>query len=149
MITMHMSPMGRAKLRQREGDKLTAYRDSEGYWTIGTGHAETSGIKPIPHEGMTITQAQSDDILATDLSNHYEPLLNGVLRVQLADHEFDALLSIVFNVEAFIHSTAIRLLNHGDKLGCAHHIMDWRIPASIIGRRRTEQVQFLTPYPKE
>lgn len=144
---MHMSPAGLKKLEAREGRRLTAYRDSEGIWTIGVGHAATSGLDPIPHEGLTITDEECDHILASDLAHHYEPLLNAALKVHLADHEFDALLSIVFNVEAFVHSTAIHLLNHGDKAACARHIMDWRIPAVIVGRRRTEQRQFMTPYP--
>lgn len=32
---MDLSPIGRAALKAREGEVLTAYRDSVGIWTIG------------------------------------------------------------------------------------------------------------------
>lgn len=143
---MRTSDEGRKRLMAREGVRLKAYQDTEGVWTIGVGHAATSGRSPVPRAGMTITMQECEDILARDLSEHYEPLLNSALKVPVADHEFDALVSIVFNVEAFAHSTAIKLLNAGDRAGCAKHIMDWNKPSVIIGRRKTEQAQFLTPY---
>ncbi len=94
---------------------------------------------------MTITAVECDVILEHDLL-HYEDLINKAVRIPLADHEFDALVSIVFNVESFARSTAIKLLNTGDRAGCAKHIMDWVKPPEITGRRHTEQSQFLTPY---
>ncbi len=142
---MQMSPHGRMLLMQREGVRLKAYSDSKGIWTIGVGHAATAGSSPIPHAGMTITPAECDEILARDLSTR-ETRLTVAIHVPVADHEFDALLSVMFNVDAFIYSTAIRLLNTGDRVGCAKHILDWEIPPEIIGRRHTEYIQFITPY---
>jgi lysozyme len=146
---MHMTLRGRQRLTDREGKRLKAYRDTQGIWTIGVGHAATSGRAPIPKRGMVITPEQCDEILLRDLAERYEPLLNKALAASkspTADHEFDALLSIVFNVESFAKSTAIRLHCAGDKAGCAAHILDWRKPPEIIGRRHTEQSQYLTPY---
>lgn len=145
MTDYRMTARGRQRLTDREGKRLTAYRDSVGVWTIGVGHAATAGTLPIPKRGMTITAQECDDILTRDLVR-YENIVNKAVHVPLADHEFDALVSITFNVEAFAKSTAIRLLNAGDRAGCAKHIMDWRKPPEIIGRRTTEQSQFLTPY---
>src|SRR4051812_32598192 len=143
-LAMHMTLRGRQRLTDREGKRLTAYRDSVGVWTIGVGHTAAAGA-PAPKRGMTITAQECDDLLARDLV-HYETLINNAVKVPLADHEFDALVSIAYNVEAFAKSTAIKLLNAGDRRGCAAHIMDWRKPPEIIGRRHTEQSQFLTPY---
>lgn len=142
-----MSPHGRLLLSQREGIRLKAYRDSRGVPTIGCGHTSAAGL-PAVVMGMTITPQQCDAILTSDLAK-FELALNAAIKVRTADHEFDALLSITFNVEKFIHSTAIRLLNEGDRAGCAKHILDWEIPPEIIGRRHTEYAQFITPYPKE
>lgn len=133
-------------LSQREGVRLKAYRDSKGIPTVGVGHTTAAG-DPVVQIGMTISPAQCDEILSRDLSK-FEAILNDALKVPVADHEFDALLSIMFNVgPAFARSTAIRLLNRGDRRGAAQHILDWEIPPSIIGRRHTEYVQFITPYP--
>lgn len=141
---MRMSLRGRQRLTDREGKRLKAYPDTVGVWTIGVGHTAAAG-PPVPKAGMVITAQECDDILSRDLV-HYEDLINKAVKVPLADHEFDALVSIVFNVESFAKSTAIKLLNKGDRAGCAAHIMDWRKPPEIIGRRHTEQSQFLTPY---
>lgn len=146
MTGYRMTLRGRQRLTDREGKRLVAYRDTVGVWTIGVGHTAAAGA-PIPKRGMTITAQECDEILTRDLVR-YEALVNKALKVPVADHEFDALTSITFNVEAFAKSTAIRLLNAGDRAGCAKHIMDWRKPSEIIGRRTTEQSQFLTPYPK-
>lgn len=141
---MKMTLRGRQRLTDREGKRLTAYLDTQKVWTIGVGHTAAAGA-PIPKRGMTITAQECDEILARDLVR-YENLVNNAVKVLLVDHEFDALVSITFNVEAFAKSTAIKLLNQGDRAGCATHIMDWRKPPEIIGRRHTEQSQFLTPY---
>jgi lysozyme len=96
--------------------------------------------------GMTITDQQCDEILMRDLEK-FEATLDEALEVPVADHEYDALLSIMFNVgPQFATSTAIKRLNQGDRRGCADAIMMWNKPPEIIGRRKTEQSQFLTPY---
>lgn len=144
---MQMSPHGRLLLSQREGIRLKAYRDTKGIFTIGVGHTSSAGA-PIVTLGMTITPAQCDAMLAVDLVRFEQPL-NAALKVTTADHEFDALLSIMFNVgPRFATSTCIRLLNEGDRTGSAKHILDWDIPPEIIGRRHTEYAQFITPYPR-
>jgi lysozyme len=95
---------------------------------------------------MTITAEECDAILAADLAPR-ERKLNEAIKVPVADHEFDALLSIFFNAGPdFLHSHAIQTLNADDRVGCARHIMDWVHPPEVTGRRHTEQSQFLTPY---
>jgi lysozyme len=142
---MQMTLRGRQRLTDREGKRLKAYRDSKGIPTIGVGHTSAAGPPPVTM-GMTITAQECDDILIRDLAK-FEAILDGALEVPVADHEYDALLSITFNVgPKFATSTAIKRLNAGDRAGCATAIMMWNRPPEIIGRRQTEQSQFLTPY---
>ncbi|EAA8860060.1 lysozyme, partial [Salmonella enterica] len=64
---MKISDSGLATLKREEGCKLTAYPDSRGVWTIGTGHTgKVDGITI--HKGMTITQDTADRLLRDDLS---------------------------------------------------------------------------------
>ncbi len=58
------------ELRRDEGEKLTAYRDTLGYWTIGVGHLidPAKGANPAPfgvdlRNGGTITANQSEALL--------------------------------------------------------------------------------------
>lgn len=52
-----------------EGCVLTAYKDKNGFWTIGWGHKLALG-----HDwtGFKITQAHADDLLVEDLENAQE-----------------------------------------------------------------------------
>lgn len=136
-----MTEIGLAALKSREGVRLTAYRDSVGVWTIGYG--STKGVTA----GMTITQAQAGELLARDIDEHAAPILAAV-KVPLADHERDALVSIAFNigVGGFKGSTFLKRLNAGDRRGCAEAIMMWKKPPEIVTRRTAERDQFLTPY---
>lgn len=143
---MHMSAIGRGRLEEREGNILHAYRDTVGVWTIGYGHTHYDGA-PIPIAGMKITQEQADDMLTKDLVR-YENIVKASVHIALADHEFDALTSICYNVEVALSpkSSIVRCLNRGDREGATHAIMLYIKPPEITGRRHGEQQQFLTPY---
>lgn len=144
---MKICDIGLDKLIHREGVRLKAYRDSVGVWTIGVGHTSAAGApKVVP--GLTITMDQCNAILAADLTP-IETAIARAVKVDLAQNEFDALVSVVFNIgtPGFLRSTFLRRLNAGDRKGCANALMMWNKPPEIIGRRETERQQFLTPYP--
>lgn len=60
---------GQALLRFHEGERLTAYQDSLGFWTIGVGHLLPRPRNP-EWRGHTITKAQSDRLFADDWNEH-------------------------------------------------------------------------------
>jgi GH24 family phage-related lysozyme (muramidase)/peptidoglycan hydrolase-like protein with peptidoglycan-binding domain len=141
---MKTSAAGRAKIAQREGNKLKAYRDTKGIWTIGVGHTAAAGA-PAPKAGMTITATQSDQILARDLAS-VEAAVNSAVKVPVTQNQFDAMVSLAFNIGngAFKKSTVVKRLNAGDVSGAGAAFMMWNKPKEIIGRRKTEQAQFLS-----
>lgn len=55
----------RAQLRRDEGEKLHAYQDHLGYWTIGVGRLID------PRKGGRITKAESDMLLSNDIAEKY------------------------------------------------------------------------------
>lgn len=146
MNTYVMTPRGRALLEAREGVRLAAYRDSRGVWTIGVGHTSMAG-PPVPVHGMVLTHDEVDALLTKDLAK-YEGIVNTNVRVPLADHEFDALVSICYNVEIALspHSSIVVALNAGDRAAAARDIMKYVVPVEITGRRQGEQRQFMRPY---
>jgi lysozyme len=148
---MKMTAIGRAVLEAREGVRLKAYQDSVGVWTIGVGHTAACGA-PVPKAGLTITAAEADAAFVRDLAKFEAAVAAGV-KVALADDEADALISIAFNigvgwfgVGGHQVATFVKLLNAGDRAGCAKHIMDFTKPPEITGRRAAEAEQFVTPY---
>ena len=87
---MRISQRGINMIKDFEGCKLAAYKDSVGVPTIGIGHVK--GVKM----GMKITQAQADKYLVEDLAVA-EKCLNS-LGVTLKQNQFDALCSFIFNL---------------------------------------------------
>lgn len=146
---MQTSARGRALIAQREGVRLKAYTDSVGVWTIGVGHTSSAG-PPHVSPGMTITAAEVQDILASDLAK-FEATINAAIKAALADHEFDALSSLAFNIGqgAFSGSTVAHKLNAGDRHGAADAFLMWKNSGGkpiLLKRRQSERLQFLTPY---
>lgn len=83
-------------IKKYEGCRLTAYKCPAGVLTIGYGH--TDGVKA----GDTITQAQADLYLQSDVRN-YENLVNEYNRnynYKFNRNQFSALVSFAFNCGA-------------------------------------------------
>ncbi|WP_421912720.1 lysozyme [Mesorhizobium sp.] len=150
---MQTSPSGRAAIARREGNKLTAYLDSVGVLTIGVGHTSAAGAPKVT-KGMKITAAQSDEILSRDLAD-VEASISSLVRVPLNQNEFDALVSLVFNIgaPAFKKSTVLKKLNAGNRVGAADAMLMWNkgtvdgkkvILNGLTSRRQDERAQFLT-----
>lgn len=149
---MKTSAAGRAAITQREGCELTAYQDSVGIWTIGVGHTSAAGA-PAVRKGMKITKAEADEILSRDLAL-FEKAVNAAVKVPLNQNEFDALVSLAFNIGAgaFKKSTLVKKLNAGDKAGAADQFLRWnkaggRVLKGLVKRREAERKQFLTRHP--
>lgn len=140
---MQTSAAGRAAIMQREGCILKAYKDSVGVLTIGVGHTGRAS-PPTVTAGMTITKTQADAMLANDLVE-FERAVNAVVKVAITQAEFDALVSLAFNIGAagFAGSTVVRRLNAGDVRGAGHAFLMWNKPPELLGRRRSERAQFL------
>lgn len=140
---MKTSANGRAAIAQREGNILRAYQDTKGIWTIGVGHTSAAGA-PQVYKGLTITAAQSDEILSRDLAD-CENHINDLVKVPLTQNQFDALVSFVFNVgwPTFAKSTILRKLNAKDYQGAAAAFDLYHKPPEITGRRNSEKAQFL------
>lgn len=142
---MDLSPIGRAALKAREGEELVAYRDSVGIWTIGVGITTASSLITVT-PGLRITAATSDALFTEAVKKYAAPVT--ALGVALQQHQFDALVSLCFNIgpSAFASSTVARRIKARDLTGAAEAILMWNKPAGIISRRQGEYDQFLTPY---
>lgn len=144
-----MSAIGLAALIGREARKLTAYLDSVGVWTVGIGHTAMAG-GPIPYRGLTISLAECDAIFARDIVQ-YEDAVRRAVAVPLADHQFDALGSICYNIGqgGLAGSTFVKLINAGaEPAAIRKAILAWRKPGEILSRRTAEADQFQAPYAK-
>ena len=101
---MKLDNAGLTLLKQFEGCRLEAYQDTAGIWTVGYGH--TDGVV----EGMTISQTQADQLLAADTLHTASVATTLLAGVALVQHQFDAMVSLAFNIgsRAFRTSTVLR-----------------------------------------
>lgn len=146
-LRQSMSAIGLEALIAREARRLTAYVDSVGIWTIGIGHTAAAGA-PVPYRGLTITRAECDAIFARDIVQ-YEDAVRRAVSAPLADHQFDALTSICYNIGTggLTKSTFVKLINVGAAAAQIRSaILAWRKPPEILSRRTAEADQFATPY---
>ncbi|WP_288061363.1 lysozyme [Rodentibacter caecimuris] len=144
---MEISERGINFIVAEEGERSTAYQDVVGIWTIGVGHTGFVDGKPVA-KGMTITQEKSREILKADLAR-FEKAINASVNVPLKQNQFDALVSLAFNIGegAFRRSTLLRKLNAGDYNGASQQFLVWknaggRVSQGLLNRRRREKALF-------
>ena len=104
---MKISEKGINFIIKEEGEVLTSYRCAAGVWTIGVGH---TGKDVAPK--MKITQEKSRELLRADLST-FERAVNTYIKVKLEQCQFDALVSLAFNIGTgnFSRSTLVKKIN--------------------------------------
>lgn len=142
---MQISDKGIQFIIKEEGERLTAYQDSVGVWTIGVGHTGYVDNKQIT-KGMTITQDKSRDILKSDLKR-FEKAVNESVNIHLNQNQYDALVSLAFNIGegAFKRSTLLKLLNKGDYTGASQQFLVWKNAGGrpiLLPRRKREKAVF-------
>lgn len=140
---MKTSKDGIEKLTQREGIKLTAYKDSRGVLTIGVGHTGRASA-PMVDPGMSITKTQAEQYLANDLAP-FERAVNSAIKKPMTQNQFDAMVSLAFNIGAhgFTGSSVVKQFNLGHVANAANDFLMWEKPASLKLRRESERKQFL------
>lgn len=137
-----LSAAGLVGIVQFEGYSSTAYIPVPGdVPTIGFG--TTAGVKP----GDTITPRAALARALADVSK-FEGALKQCVKVPLTQGEYDAFLSLAYNVgpSAFCGSTLVRLLNAGDYAGACAQISRWnkqggRELAGLTKRREAERAK--------
>jgi lysozyme len=133
-------------VKRWEGLKLTAYPDPGSRngepWTIGYGHTSDGHMKV--YRGLTITPAQAEAALEYDL-NETAAAVEELVKVDLSDNQFGALVSFAFNVgvNAFRKSTLLKRLNKGEYEAVPGEMARWnkndgKVMKGLINRRAAE-----------
>ncbi|MFE0554779.1 lysozyme [Paenibacillus sp. NPDC058910] len=139
-----ISQAGLSLIKSFEGCRLTAYKPvpTEKYWTIGWGHHG-----PDVKQGMTITQAQADDMLVRDLAK-FEAYVNDQAYVpvtaQLNQNQFDALVSFCYNCGAgnLKKLCAGRTIDQIAQNITAYNKAGGKVLAGLVRRRAAELTLF-------
>lgn len=150
---MQLSSRGLNHLARLEGVRLKAYKDVAGYWTIGVGHLLTpreleTGAIEIAGETYAWRDGLTEELVYRLLdqdADWAERAVTNAVTVPLGQHQFDALVSFVFNVGpgAFRRSTLLRRLNAGDYAAVPGQLALWvnaggRRIRGLVNRRQAE-----------
>jgi GH24 family phage-related lysozyme (muramidase) len=147
---MKISENGIQLLKQFEGCKLTAYKDSVGIWNIGYG--TTNGDKAITGvticEGLKITQKDADNWLEKTVNQKYAK------KVMMYDsiyhwnqNQFDALCCFAYNIGSIdqLVQTGSRSIKEISEKFLAHNKAGGKELPGLTKRRRAEKALFDTP----
>ena len=117
-----ISERGLDLIKEFETCKLDAYMPTpDDVPTIGWGHTGAD-----VQMGLRWSQEQADAALALDIKR-FEKCVNDAVSVALTQYEFDACVSLAFNIGtgAFRNSTLVKKLNAGDYDGAAAEFQRW------------------------
>ena len=147
--SMSVSNKGVDLICEFEGKRLAAYDDGVGVWTIGFGTIKyPNGVRV--KKGDTCTLEQAKEYMRHDLIE-FEHTVNRSVKVQLNQNQFDALVSLAYNIgsNAFKSSTLVKKLNAGDYQGAADQFNAWvnaggKRMQGLVSRRDREKLLFLS-----
>ena len=144
---MKTTDRGLLALIRHEGVVPGPYLDGEGVWTFGIGHTAGAGL-PDPAEMPRGMPADLDAALReafrlfrADLAT-CETQVARAVTVEIAPHEFDALVSFHYNTGGIARAAPPRALNAGDRKAAVSGFMNWLRPASLRERREAERDLF-------
>lgn len=143
---MQISYNGLKFIKNEEGFRAEAYRDTGGVWTLGFGTIKVDG-RPV-EAGQTCTEQEAEAWLHSDLA-WAQTAVNQLVKVPLKQHQFDALVSFVYNVgeTAFRNSTMLKLLNGALYMDASKQFARWvfdngKIITGLVKRRMRERALF-------
>ena len=119
---MKLSVAGLKVLKRSEGFRGHTYKDVNGFPTIGYGH------RLLHPESFPdgIGEAQAAEILVCDVRNA-EQAVERLVKVELTQGQFDALVDFCFNLGAgrLASSTLLKALNGGRYEAAAEQLLRW------------------------
>lgn len=143
---MDISSNGVKFIANYEGLRLKAYKavPTEKYYTIGYGHYGAD-VK----QNMTITKEEALSMFHNDLKG-YVQAVNDAVKVPLNQNQFDALVSLCYNIgkNGLKTSSLVARLNKKDYTGAANEFLLWnksggKVYQGLVNRRSSERALFL------
>jgi lysozyme len=148
-------------IMHHEGVRSKPYQCPALLWTIGVGHVidptharvklEDRKALPIPAGwDRVLSNDEIMDILKKDL-NRFEQGVERLIKVELTQGQFDALVSFSFNVGlGNLQNSTLRMkVNRGDFEGASEQFLVWtkaggKVLKGLVTRRTDEQALFVS-----
>ena len=139
---MKTSDEGISLIKKFEGCRLEPYFCSGNVLTIGFGHTRTV------EENMSITEDTAEALLKEDLKD-FEEQVSNLVKVELNQNQFDALIAWTFNLGSgnLSSSTLLKKLNNSEYDEVPEQIKRWnkaggKVLEGLVRRREAEALLF-------
>jgi len=131
------------------------YNDQAGHATIGYGHLVHYGQVRSDEELREITEVDAWNLFVDDMKI-YESAVNRNVTVPVNRQQFDALVSLVYNIGEgnFLNSSVLRYINAGDYARAAESFLLWNkitdpdtgelVVSQGLANRREAEVELFT-----
>jgi lysozyme len=112
-----------------EGERLSAYQDSGGVWTIGMGHTG-----PDVYRGLTITSEHSLEDFDTDI----QPMLIRALQISEHPQKLSLRAWQMAALISFGYNCGLAAMNHPENMAEFIHDRHGNVLSGLVARRRLE-----------
>ncbi|WP_316817277.1 lysozyme [Pedobacter nyackensis] len=146
---MNINKQGKDFIYKEEGVLLNAYKCSADVWTIGVGFTFFPNTGRKVKEGDKITQVECD-LIFKEIIKLYEEAVNRSIKVVLTQNQFNALVSLCFNIgcAAFASSTLVKKINTKSPLPeIEKWLCVWKNAGGkpiLLARRKREYALYIT-----
>lgn len=153
--TLTVSAAGIEEIKRSEAFRANSYFDSVNVLTIGYGTTAKSFNDSSEWDALIasqpITEEKATELLMTHVQDNIQGFIYSLVKVDLTQNEFDALVSLIYNIGSgnFKSSTLLRILNQKKYDAAANQFLRWnkaggRVLAGLTKRREHERELFLT-----
>ena len=148
---MKISNNGINLIKQFEGLSLKPYLDAVNIPTIGYGSTYYRDGKKVTLNDKPISQDEANLLLEHIANKDFGDKINTLVKVELNQNQFDALVSFCYNlgIGNFKSSTLLKKINQADFKGASEEFIKWnkaggKILDGLTRRRQKEKELFLS-----
>ena len=143
---MKLDDKGYKALHDREGLRLKPYLDTRGIPTIAMGNTFYENGKKVTMLDKPITKIEAER-LGKVIADKFAFQVDKLLTSKVNQNQFNALVSIAYNIgiNGFRTSSFLKLVNKNpNDPKIKESIMLWTKNKELIGRRKSEVIQYFT-----
>ena len=143
---MKLDSRGYKALHDREGLRLKPYLDTQGVPTIAMGNTFYENGKKVTMMDKPITKIEAER-LGKVIADRFASDVNSLIKTNVNQNQFNALVSIAYNIgiNGFKTSSFLKLVNKNpNDPKIKESIMLWTKNKELIGRRKSEVIQYFT-----
>ena len=143
---MKLDESGYSELHKREGLRTKPYLDTRGIPTISLGVTYYPNGRKVTMQDKPLTIEEAER-LGKVIADRFASEVTALIKSKVNQNQFNALVSIAYNIgiNGFKTSSFLKLVNRNpNDPKIKEAIMLWTKNKELIGRRKSEVIQYFT-----